>query len=187
VASKTHTTSVVLIPPDEAWPPIQRIRREHDRHLWRWMPHITLLYPFRPVSEFEAVAAELAVVCSGIRPIQVELVRFGCFSHGRSNYTLWLAPEPASELVRLQTALWRCVPDCDDTRRYPSGYTPHLSVGQARGEEQAAALQRALQAAWAPLRFQAAEVSLIYRNEPPDDVFRIAEQVLLGPVPAHTP
>ena len=39
---KTHQSAVVLIPPREVWAPIQAIRREHDRHLRRWMPHVTL-------------------------------------------------------------------------------------------------------------------------------------------------
>ena len=44
--NKTHTTAVVLIPPEEVWEPIQALRRAHDRNFDRWMPHITLLYPF---------------------------------------------------------------------------------------------------------------------------------------------
>jgi hypothetical protein len=42
---------LVIIPPEAVWEPIQAIRRRHDRKLRRWMPHITLLYPFRPRSE----------------------------------------------------------------------------------------------------------------------------------------
>ena len=45
--NKTHTTAVVLIPPESVQPPIQAIRSVHDRNFLRWMPHITLLYPFR--------------------------------------------------------------------------------------------------------------------------------------------
>ena len=45
---KTHHTAVVAMPPPEVWEPIQAIRRQHDRNVHRWMPHITLLYPFMP-------------------------------------------------------------------------------------------------------------------------------------------
>jgi hypothetical protein len=45
---KTHHTAVVAIPPPEVWSPIQAIRRQHDRNVQRWMPHITLIYPFMP-------------------------------------------------------------------------------------------------------------------------------------------
>jgi len=43
---KTYTTAVVLIPPEDVWEPIQKLRRVYDRHFDRWMPHLTLLYPF---------------------------------------------------------------------------------------------------------------------------------------------
>jgi 2'-5' RNA ligase superfamily len=52
---KTHQTAVVLIPPEAVWPPIQALRQQYDRHVRRWMPHITLLYPFRPREEFERI------------------------------------------------------------------------------------------------------------------------------------
>ncbi len=48
MAGVTYTTGLVVIPPEAAWPPIQAIRAEHDRKLRRWMPHITLIYPFLP-------------------------------------------------------------------------------------------------------------------------------------------
>ena len=53
--NKTHTTAVVLIPPQEIQPPIQVIRQTYDRNYERWMPHITLLYPFAPQQEFQDI------------------------------------------------------------------------------------------------------------------------------------
>ena len=70
---KTYTTAVVLIPPAELWEPIQVIRRLHDRHFQRWMPHITLLYPFRAREEFAALAEHFSVVCRAIEPFRIEL------------------------------------------------------------------------------------------------------------------
>ena len=57
MSQKTHTTAAVLIPPEDVWGPIQAIRREHDRQFRRWMPHITLLYPFRPREQFPQYAS----------------------------------------------------------------------------------------------------------------------------------
>jgi hypothetical protein len=42
------------------------------------------------------------------------------------------------------------------------------------------ALKEALQAAWQPIAFTAHEISLIWRCEPPDDVFRLGQTVRLG-------
>jgi 2'-5' RNA ligase len=179
-ASKTHKTAVVIIPPEATWPPIQTIRREHDRGFRRWMPHITLLYPFRPRREFQAAAAELARACEGIAPFEVTLPAFNFFRHGRESYTLWLAPEPGDGLNRLQTALWRAFPDCDEVSRFEGGFTPHLSVGQARGRDEMARLIAAWGMVWTPIRFEVSAVSLIWRGDPPDDVFRVGQSIRLG-------
>ena len=39
--------------------PIQAIREKHDRQFRRWMPHLNLLYPFRPQEEFPALTSAL--------------------------------------------------------------------------------------------------------------------------------
>jgi 2'-5' RNA ligase len=177
--SKTHKTAVVVIPPRSLWPRVQEIRQQHDHHFRRWMPHITLLYPFRPQAEFAALTEPLRQACSGLRPFQVELNAFQFFQHGPS-YTIWLAPEPKDSLQELQATLWRVVPDCDDTRRFQGGYTPHLSVGQVQGRGRVESLLRSLQEHWEPLRFEVSQVSLIWRRDPPDDVFRVAQELELG-------
>ncbi len=176
--SKTYRTAVVLIPPHDVWPSIQAIRVEHDRHYRRWMPHITLLYPFRPRADWDGLLAPLSKACAGIGPFEVTLSGFDRFRHGRST-TLWLAPEPAVKLIALQTALWRVVPDCDDARRKGTGFTPHLSVGQVSSGG-ADRLLAALGASWEPVSFEAAEVQLIWRGDPPEDVFRVGERLELG-------
>jgi len=179
---KTHRTAVVLIPPQDVWPPIQAIRQQHDQHFARWMPHITLLYPFRPREGWSALREQLEEACHRVLPFRVKLSDLHTFRH-RGSYTMWLAPEPKDALVALQTALWRVVPDCDDTRRYRSGFTPHLSVGQAgtaEGREEVDLVVSALQNEWTPIQFKASEVHLIWRNEPPDDVFRVGHRIRLG-------
>ena len=52
---RSNYAAVVLIPPLEVWEPVQAIRRAHDRQYHRWMPHVTLVYPFRPRRLFEEV------------------------------------------------------------------------------------------------------------------------------------
>jgi RNA 2',3'-cyclic 3'-phosphodiesterase len=176
----THTTAVVVIPPAEVWPPIQALRQQHDRQYRRWMPHITLLYPFRPRADFAALAAQFAAACADLTSFDITLARFDTFRQPRQHYALWLAPEPQDALVALQAALWQVVPDCDATRRHAHGFTPHLSVGQARGSAAIGQTLAALQRSWTPLSFMISEVHLIWRNQPPDDVFRIGQSVRLG-------
>jgi 2'-5' RNA ligase len=145
------------------------------------MPHITLVYPFRPREQFASLAAELRRACAAIEPFEIRLAQFRHFGHSRGRYTLWLAPEPPIGLVRLQTALLSVVPDCDDMARYMPGFTPHLSVGQAQGPETAARLRQSLQADWRPLCFAVREISVIWRDPPPEDVFRVERVIALGP------
>jgi len=146
------------------------------------MPHITMLYPFRPRSEFEAAAGALSAACGAIPSFEVTLTEFGYFCHGGSSYTLWLAPEPAEPLVRLQAAMLSAVPECDETSRYAGGFTPHLSVGQVREAGKMERLKKSLQAAWQPLSFRVDSVSMIWRGDPPDDVFRVDRLIPLGGV-----
>ena len=178
-ADKSYKTAVVAIPPDHLWGPIQGLRKQYDRNYRRWMPHITLLYPFRSVSAFEQVMPALAQACRSLEPFEVQLTRFDLFAHSRRNVTLYLVPEPARPLKVLQKALLEIVPDCDDMTRFAGGFTPHLSVGQTRNQE-AHALCAGWQASWQPLAFTLAHIYLIWRNDPPDDVFRIGPVLSLG-------
>ena len=177
---KTFNTAVVIIPPEEVWTPIQTLRQQYDPHVRRWMPHITLLYPFRPKDEFDSLEASLAGVCARLQPFAVTCTAFNVFAHARANYTIWLAPEPQARVAALHTALWQVVPDCDDVRRHRDGFTPHLSIGQIRGEERAGTLLAALHATWQSVTFTVSHISLIWRHDPPDDVFRVGKRLDLG-------
>jgi 2'-5' RNA ligase len=156
---KTHLAAVVAVPPAPLWEPIQAIRQRHDRHLRDWMPHVTLLYPFRPRAEFDEVAAALTSL--GVPPFDVSLATFRFFSHYEWSHTVWLDPQPAEPWKRLHEALLSRFPDCDDSSKYESGFTPHLSVGQSKSPELASELQRG----WRPIAWRVNEIALIAREE----------------------
>ena len=180
MSNRTYRTAVVLIPPEDCWNPIQKIRRLHDRKLRRWMPHITLIYPFRPRETFDELAPQMAGICRRFAPINLRLAEFRYFHHRGLSYTVWLLPEPAEALVQLQAALQSLVPDCDDVCRHVHGFTPHLSVGQARGHQTMSVLKRTLQAYWEPFSFVARQIAVVWRGDPPDDVFRVDRNLPLG-------
>jgi len=156
---KTHLAAVVAVPPRGLWEPIEEIRRRHDRHAKEWMPHVTLLYPFRPREEFDEAAAALTSL--GVQPFEVRLASFRFFRHYEWSHTIWLEPEPAEPWKRLHAAVLSRFPDCDDTSKYENGFSPHLSVGQSRTAELAQELQRG----WIAQSWRVNEVALIAREE----------------------
>ena len=181
MGTRTHKTAIVWVPPEELWEPIQAIRREHDRQFRRWMPHLTLIYPFRPRAAFDRLTGRLAEAAATVEPFETELAELRWFKHSRESFTVWLAPEPPEPLARLQDALQAVVPDCDAVRRFVTGFTPHLSVGQTRDSGRLRSLVAELQAGWAPLRCRVDRIALLWRGDPPDDVFRVDRRLALGP------
>ena len=177
---KTRLSAMVIIPPPDLWEPIQRLRREHDPQVKRWMPHITLLYPFVPESAFGEAAESAAAVCKRHRPFRLTLARFRYFVHGARSATLWLDPRPLAPLTDLQAALQKTFPHCDDVARLSGLFTPHLSVGRFAGEKKVAVACDRLQAEWAPLDFEVDRVCLIARSGKADDPFRVRREILLG-------
>lgn len=178
----THKTALVIIPPEELWAPIQDVRRQHDRQLRRWMPHIGLLYPFCTRAGFEAAERAMLPVCENTLPFELRLARLDVFHHGHGNYTLWVSPEPTERLAELQAALLaRLPPALAEVQRHGGVYTPHLTLGRIKGRDAMVKLKAQLQAAWRPLTFVARELCLIARDDPPRDVFTVERRLRLGP------
>lgn len=159
-------TALVITPDAALWPPIEALRQRYDRQASVVMPHITLLYPFRPRAQFETLAGPLEAVCAQHRPFTLTLERLDVFAHDDGQRTLWLAPEPAAPLIALQTALWQAVPDCDDTRRHPGGFVPHLTVGQAPDQTAGEQLLARMCQTWRPVHFTVRSVAMIARAGP---------------------
>ncbi|MBM3224710.1 MAG: 2'-5' RNA ligase family protein [Candidatus Tectomicrobia bacterium] len=175
---KTHHTAVVAIPPLEVWEPIQALRRQHDRNVHRWMPHITLLYPFLPQTSFDTALPALLAVGHRLAPMALTFTTVRAFSHARGNATLWLAPEPPAPLVTLQAALQAAFPDYNEQARFHSGFTPHLSIGQTRSPAERQQLLQNLRAAWQPLQCTLHAVALIWRTA--DGPFQVAHNIPLS-------
>lgn len=176
-ANPVVRSAVVVIPPERCHEPIQRLRRRHDRRrLERWMPHITLLYPFTPERHFEEAALMLEAAVRDLEPFEITLGDLGTFSH-KSSTTLWASCISEDETLETMQAALEREPWTQQSERGDHGYTPHLTLGALKGDDVRADIARAEQQ-WEHQRFWCTEVALISRRD--DGPFEIRRRVPLA-------
>ena len=175
--NKVYTSAVVIIPPEDKWGPIQEIRRQYDRQINRWMPHISLIYPFRPESEYDTLEQEFSAICKDIKPFEIKLKSFKYFNHGHQNFTIWIAPEPKNSIINLQKNIQMLVPDCDDVNLYKSGFIPHLSVGQIKGKKFLLQIIKQLETRWHEIKFTLNKIYFIAREKSKTSLFQVKKVI----------
>lgn len=183
--TKVHTSALCWVPPISQQKPIQCLRAEHDRQIHRWPPHVNVLYPFVPFSEFDPAARLLAHVLQYVQPFSVTLRRLESFKHGKKSQTAWLVPESHDEAVdvnpwyALQNACESAFPHCIEQRKHGGIFTPHLTVGQFQETKHVDALHARVNTMWDPLTCTVDSLVLISRSGQ-DEPFLVHWRVPLG-------
>ena len=120
-----ETALVLRIPEAESL--VSGWRLKYDTSAIHGMPaHITVLFPFRPFEAIDAACiVKLGAIFEAFPPLELTLSRIDRFRG-----MLWLAPEPASPIARLISALAAAFPDCPPYGGAHPDPTPHLTVAQ---------------------------------------------------------
>jgi hypothetical protein len=193
-SSSTSNSACVIIPPMDLWDKIQEIRSANDTSFDRWPPHINLLWPFLPQTQFNDAHVKVASnpKFKRVTPFTVRLSTFS-FTQG-SKYLHWVAdiidpntgdkmPWPPVQLKGkrkeavittpmqdLFQLLMELFPGCErpflDEHGNPSEYfLPHMSVGQVDQPTIRDTISQ-LQSNWAPIEFQVTEIAFLARAGP---------------------
>ncbi|MFH2009983.1 MAG: 2'-5' RNA ligase family protein [bacterium] len=160
---KSSRSALAIVPPESLWEPINAIRRKHDKQLVRWMPHLSLLFPFVHPDFVDDELPVLAEVAATVRPFSITFGELRHFEHPTGTSTLWLAPAPRAPLDALYRALVERYPDLDTAARFETGFTPHLSVGQTGSHLSGHRISQELQKVWQPLELTVDALSVLTR------------------------
>ena len=189
----TPTTALCLIPPEEVWGQIQSIRSKHDKAYPRWMPHINLIYPFVPEEHFAQIKQGLEPIVHRQQPIPIRFDPSSVeYFHQKGNdCTYHLRPTYSQPVVELQKLIHTHLAHLP-TKKRP--FEAHLTLGQTTAAQIDEVL-RDTKAQWTSFDFLVDRVYLISRENHPENLFVIKEEIrLLGiddqPIPtaiANTP
>ncbi|MFJ7956487.1 RNA repair domain-containing protein [Streptomyces sp. NPDC096319] len=169
----TNRSAVAWLPPEELWPPIQHIRRTHDRQIRRWPPHVNVLFGFVPEGEFPRALPLISAALAETPPFTARLSGVHWFGH-REDATVWLDPAAAGHdpWARVRESLELRFPLCGSQSH---GFTPHLSLGRTPDPQD---LARTAEALLSPMTARVDELVILSRRG--DEPMQVRARVALG-------
>ena len=164
-AAPNMRTALVIVLPDELWPRVDAIRSKHDKAFPRWMPHITIAFPFVDIALFAEAACTLKAALGCCGPLDITMSKIGSFAGKREVLYIGTDAESNEGLA----SLYDCVMGCFPRLRRPGrdSFTAHATLGQwpEPAARQAKAELALNFADWLPRRFAAPKLQLIAHRE----------------------
>ncbi|CAF2141839.1 unnamed protein product [Rotaria magnacalcarata] len=192
----SHKTALCLIPPENVWEQIQSIRLVYDKVYSRWMPHINLFFPFAPESEFNNIKIRLETILNARPSFEIEFDNksIDYFKQKGNECTFHLRPKVNKHVIELQQIIENLLPNNLRSKR---PFEAHLTLGQTT-TSRISDIMVEMKANWKPIKFTIDRVCMISRENDPNDLFSIKNQVLLvganeqhddeqQPMPIETP
>lgn len=155
VAYLLRVESIVSSPKEDVYGDIQKVRQQWDDAFSRWIPHVTLVPPFvvEDAAGLDRSCVSIARVCKHHRSQRLDFRQVGTFKLSR--YTnVHLKPisrRSHQDLSALQSELQHAVVDLTSLDGQSKGrrrrgqdrpFSPHISLGQARNDEQLEELKK---------------------------------------------
>eukprot|EP00742_Colponemidia_sp_Colp-10_P014057 GILJ01015923.1.p1 GENE.GILJ01015923.1~~GILJ01015923.1.p1 ORF type:complete len:1520 (-),score=259.96 GILJ01015923.1:186-4409(-) len=139
---KSFATALCVIPPPKLCSHIDIIRTSYDKAYTRWMPHLTILYPFVHPAKFADAIPLLQNALSKLPPFRVTLRKLAILNEddpAAKKHVIYIVPEVKTEcLMRLQAVVQKIFPQCVrpamhgqeiNADGFPQ-FRPHITVGQ---------------------------------------------------------
>jgi 2'-5' RNA ligase len=173
----TIQTALCIIPPEHVWKQIQSIRSIHDRAYPRWMPHINLIYPFISEENFENIKTQLEPVLKREKPFQIQFDQSSIdyFRQRGDECTYHLRPTISTEVIRLQKLIQNHLSNVPSKKR---AFEAHLTLGQTTTSKIIDVLAN-IKAQWQTIEFTVDRVYMISRENHPENLFTIKNEILL--------
>jgi len=164
------STACVVIPDEKFWDPIQKIREKNDKAFKRWMPHISLMFPFVELEDFPTAAKEFYDVLGEMEPFEVVLESIDHFVHSKE-IVVFAKPKDSKNLVHLENLIVKVYPHLSDQIR-EGVFTPHSTLGQFPKKDIGNTIKE-ISATWKPISYMVNEIFLISRSGVDDPFERI--------------
>ncbi len=173
----SYKSTLVILPPSQNMVRVQEFRKIHDRQFRRWPPHVNILYPFLEKSTLDEAILQVREALRNVDTFEVELKKASYFVHKSGRCTVYLVPDPVERIREIHGLLLARFPYCTRQSSFEHGYTPHLSIGQARNRKTAEILSKEAAESICPLSFTIKSVFIMTRMDPPEDIFRVAHEI----------